>query len=296
MMRRCLVALALTAGCTVPYEVDPDFDAAENLVDASTSADTTIDDTTTEDTAFELDTGAAIDSRVADARDSAVADTGTTFFDDTYQLDTNVPDTVVTDTFVPDTFVPDTFVPDTFVPDTFPPDTFVTDTFVADTGIDTTIVCPSGTASCDGNPSTCEVVHATAANTCAKPEDLTAATGGGDVCGTTTTTSTTPVTTRTSKFYRLTLVRCVKCSSGNRLRARISLQSPPAAAYDLRIWAAGSCDGAPTITSASGTPGGTETVTLSDLGCASPVEVMIEVRYRAGSSCAPATLTATGAY
>jgi hypothetical protein len=159
--------------------------------------------------------------------------------------------------------------------------------------------CNAGYANCDGTATDCERNLAASTNTCAAPQRLRDA-GSNDLCGY-GSGDTVTVTTNTSRFYRVRLLNSGCSSAGgcssstNPVRARVVLQNPTGVAYDLRVFSNSSCS---TLlgSATSGTLGGTETVTYNSGSCASDRDLWIEVRYRAGVSCANATLTVNAGY
>lgn len=161
-----------------------------------------------------------------------------------------------------------------------------------------TATCSAGYSDCDGNPASCEINHNSNFNSCATAVRLLDSGGSNDICATTTTESTVAAGNNREGYYRVRLVQCTGCSAGNPMRVRFTLVNPPGSAYDLRVWEAADCGGGPDRSSSSGTLGGTETVTFNNFtGCGTTSrEFRVEVRYRAGRSCANYALTATGAY
>lgn len=157
--------------------------------------------------------------------------------------------------------------------------------------------CNAGYANCDSNAADCERAFGTAANTCATAESITDSSGSPDFCGT-NAPETKSVTTTSTKYYKVHLIRCDtgSCKSSDHMRVRVSLANPSGVSYDLRVFDTSACSGTPLGSSTSGTPGATETVSYNAGNCTTPRDVWIEVKYRSGSSCTPSTLTIASAY
>jgi len=148
--------------------------------------------------------------------------------------------------------------------------------------------CNAGFANCDTNPADCERAFATASNSCMAPEQLGSASG---VCG-----YKTPVTlsgsAQTTKFFKLRLLNS-GCSgtcktSGDPVRARFTLANPAGIAYDLFVYNGTTCGAA--VRTITGTTGGTASVDY-DTGACDVTDIIVELRYKSGTSCSSATVT-----
>ncbi len=158
--------------------------------------------------------------------------------------------------------------------------------------------CAAGYGDCDGIAANgCERDTSAVHNTCSTAESLVDGSGSVNVCGTKSTETTRVENVHGTKRFKVHLVSCHggPCKSGDPMRARIQVVSPPGMAFDLRVYTNTSCT---TLVgqSTSGVPGGTETVTWSDASCPSPKDLIVEVARRSGEGCGEAKLTVTGAY
>ncbi len=148
--------------------------------------------------------------------------------------------------------------------------------------------CNAGFANCDSNAADCERAFATASNSCAAPQSL------GSMCGY-KTAATASGTANTTRFFSTRLLTsgagspCAgTCKSGDQVRARFTLANPAGIAYDLFVYKGTTC-GTPVAT-ITGTTGGTASVDYNTMGC-TDTDLVIEVRYKSGSSCSAATVT-----
>jgi hypothetical protein len=138
-------------------------------------------------------------------------------------------------------------------------------------------------------------------NTCSTAQQVLDSSSSPNICGTKSPEVVT-VTTSATKFYKVHLVRCDggPCKDADMMRAKFTLTNPAGVVYELRVFSDGACS-SPIGTSASGIPGGTETVVFSDTtwtstSCYTSKDLWVEVRYKSGANCTPASLAITGGY
>lgn len=161
--------------------------------------------------------------------------------------------------------------------------------------------CNAGYLNCDGNPADCERTVGGTSNSCASAQQVLDATLSPNICGT-KAPEVVNVTTSTTKFFKVHLVRCDggPCKDAEMMRAKFTLTNPTGVVYELRVYNDSGCSsliGAGT----SGTPGGTETViwvdtSWSSTSCYESKDLWVQVTYKSGASCTPATLSITGGY
>lgn len=162
-----------------------------------------------------------------------------------------------------------------------------------------TYKCDAGFVNCNGtlpDADGCERALGTSASTCAAPTILPDS-GGGDFCGY-RTSETGTATTTTSRVYRVRLrgSSCGgMCKGSDPIRARFTLTNPTGVAYDLRVYSASACTTS-VASSTTGVLGGTETTAYTHASCPASLDLFVEVKWRAGSSCLGSTLTVTSAF
>ena len=154
-----------------------------------------------------------------------------------------------------------------------------------------TATCMTNASDCNRNSADgCEVIHGTAANTCAAALNL------GAFCGDTACALFCPsrslrvVATRTgtrTTWFRGRLNECSSCPAS--LNGRLTLRGPPGVDYDLFVYSA--CGRL--IGSSQRLAGVDDTYTLTGGGSfgSDSSDFFVEVRWFSGASCMPFTLT-----
>jgi hypothetical protein len=170
------------------------------------------------------------------------------------------------------------------------------------TGTCATAGCNAGFDSCDGNEANgCELSHTAASTICPTAVDL--GTTCGDVqygcgflnlsCCDSPPNLLAAQTGRSAAWFKVHISDCRETAGcTERLDARIGLAVPTGIDYDLYVYS----DCGTLVGSSAGAGATTEQVVVSRPGTAlnDSFDLWIEVRYYAGSSCSPWTLTVQG--
>lgn len=151
--------------------------------------------------------------------------------------------------------------------------------------------CMTNASDCNSNSADgCEVVHASALNTCPMAEDLGAFCGDtacGFLCGGRDLRVVATRTGNRSRWYRGRMNECSNCPAS--LNARITLRVPAGVDYDLYVYSA--CGRL--IGSSVNLAGMTDQYVLTGGGSLGndSADFYVEVRWFRGASCMPYTLT-----